>query len=394
MPPSSPQGRGGKAARVGPARVRSVRRLRLGACMKLVVFGLTISSSWGNGHATLLRALFRQLIARGHHVVFFERDVHYYAAHRDLTELPGGKLILYGDWEETLPQARTEIADADVAMVTSYCPDGIAAAELVWESSALRVFYDMDTPVTLLNFRTGQPLTYLDERGLGEYDLVLSFTGGGALTALEDELGARKVAPLYGSVDPERYRRIERNEFYRSSCSYLGTYAADRQAALERLFIAPARLRKGERFLIGGAQYPQQFPWTPNIFFVQHLPPSEHPAFFSSSRLTLNVTRETMRAMGWCPSGRLFEASACGTPVLSDNWEGLDEFFTPGEEILIAESTAEAHAALDLTDAELSNIAKAARERTLHDHSAARRAQQLEGLLVTARQREAVEAPC
>src|SRR4051794_7569730 len=209
--------------------------------MKLVVFGLTISSSWGNGHATLLRALFRQLIARGHYIVFFERDVPYYAAHRDLHELPGGKLVLYSDWAEAAEQASRDLSDADVAMVTSYCADGIAASGLVWSSAALRVFYDMDTPVTLSRMRAGEPLTYVDSRGLGEYDLVLSFTGGGALTALEQEMGARKVAPLYGSVDVDCYRRVEPNEYYRAGFSYLGTYAADRQAALERLFIEPAR---------------------------------------------------------------------------------------------------------------------------------------------------------
>ena len=360
--------------------------------MKLVVFGLTISSSWGNGHATLLRALFRQLIAKGHCIVFFERDVPYYAAHRDLHELPGGKLILYRAWGEALAAARQEVSDADVAMVTSYCPDGVAAAELVWSSNALRVFYDMDTPVTLAKVRAGEPLTYVDACGLGEYDLVLSFTGGGALTALTRELGARKVAPLYGSVDPDLYQRVSANEYYRADFSYLGTYAADRQAALERLFIEPARRQPGQRFVIGGAQYPQEFPWADNIFFVQHLPPSEHPSFFSSSRVTLNVTRDTMKTMGWCPSGRLFEASACGTPIVSDNWDGLDDFFTPGEEILLADATEDAVAALQLSDNELSRIATAARARTLTEHSAARRAEQLEQLLVEARESEAVAA--
>ena len=360
--------------------------------MKLVVFGLTISSSWGNGHATLLRALFRQLIARGHQIVFFERDVPYYAAHRDLHELPGGKMILYRAWDQVLPAAHRELADTDVAMVTSYCPDGIAASELVWSSNALRTFYDMDTPVTLAKRRAGEPLTYVDLRGLGEYDIVLSFTGGGALTALEEELGARKVEPLYGSVDPELYQRVAPNEYYRAGFSYLGTYAADRQAALESLFTEPARRKPCERFVIGGAQYPQEFPWSDNIFFVRHLPPAEHPAFFSSSRLTLNVTRDIMKTMGWCPSGRLFEASACGTPIVSDRWPGLDEFFTPGEEILIAETTEDAMAALQLSDAELSRISTAARERTLAEHSAFRRAQQLEQLLVNAREAEAVAA--
>ena len=360
--------------------------------MKLVVFGLTISSSWGNGHATLLRALFRQLTARGHYIVFFERDVSYYADHRDLHELPGGKLILYRDWEDALASARHELSDADVAMVTSYCPDGIAASELVWSSDVLRVFYDMDTPVTVANLRAGKPLTYLDSRGLGEYDLVLSFTGGGALTWLEEEMGARKVAPLYGSVDPDLYHRVAPNEYYRADFSYMGTYAADRQPALAELFIEPARELPKRRFVIGGAQYPQEFPWSDNIFFVRHLPPAEHPAFFSSSRLTLNVTRDTMKTMGWCPSGRLFEASACGTPIVSDNWEGLDEFFTPGEEILIARSSEEAINALEFSDAELARIAQAARERTLAEQSSSRRAEQLEELLVSAHQPEVAAA--
>lgn len=359
--------------------------------MKLVVFGLTISSSWGNGHATLLRALFRQLSARGHHIVFFERDVPYYAAHRDLHELPNGKLVLYSSWAEVIEQARRAVSDADVAMVTSYCPNGVAASELVWSSSALRVFYDMDTPVTLSQLRAGRSLTYVDSRGLGEYDLVLSFTGGGALTALQEEMGARAVAPLYGSVDVELYQRVPADERYRAGFSYLGTYAADRQATLERLFIEPARQLPNKRFIIGGAQYPGEFPWTPNIFFVQHLPPSEHPAFFSSSRLTLNVTRESMRAMGWCPSGRFFEASACGTALVSDTWAGINEFYTPGEEILIAETTEAALEALQLTDAELGKIASAARERTLAEHSSARRAEQLEDLLIGARTPEPVE---
>jgi spore maturation protein CgeB len=216
---------------------------------------------------------------------------------------------------------------------------------------------------------------------LGDFDLVLSYTGGTALDVLRTELGAVRVAPLYGHVDPEVHRPVQPVEGFRSDLSYLGTYAADRQAALEALFVEPARQRPERRFLIGGAQYPQDFPWAPNIFFVRHLPPPDHPAFFSSSRLTLNVTRQAMAEMGWCPSGRLFEASACGTPILSDSWEGLDAFFEPGREILVAATAEEAVAALDLSDAELGRIAAASRERTLAEHSSDRRAQELEDLV-------------
>jgi spore maturation protein CgeB len=347
--------------------------------MKLVVFGLTMSSSWGNGHATLWRGLCRALLRRGHDVVFFERDVPYYREHRDLWELPGMELRLYPDWEGVLNEARGHLADADVAMVTSYCPDGVAATDLVLSSPARRrVFYDLDTPVTLDQLKQGKPVFYLGPRGLGDFDLVLSYTGGTALDELRDRLGARRVAPLYGHVDPEVHRPMPPAPQYRADLSYLGTYAEDRQAALERLFIEPARRLPGLRFLIGGAQYPHQFPWTDNIYFVRHLPPEEHPAFFCSSRLTLNVTRAAMAAMGYCPSGRLFEAAACGAPLLSDCWEGLDRFFTPGEEIAVAKTTEDAIAALQLSDAELARMAAAARERTLAEHTSDRRALDLE----------------
>jgi spore maturation protein CgeB len=347
--------------------------------MKLVIFGLTVSSSWGNGHATIWRGLLRALIRRGHHVVFFERDVPYYAAHRDQHDLPGGTLELYSDWDEIRPSAERCLADADVAMVTSYCPDGSAATDLVLESStALRTFYDLDTPVTLAELRAGRPLTYIGPRGLKDFDLVFSYTGGRALEALRDELGARNFLPLYGSVDPEVHKPVPAADDFRADLSYLGTYAADRQRALERLFIEPARRLPQLRFLIGGAQYPQDFPWTSNIHFVWHIPPPMHPAFYCSSRLTLNVTRSAMARMGYCPSGRLFEAAACGVPIVSDWWEGLDEFFTPNQEILVAHSSDDSVRALELSDEELNRIARAARERALSQHTAEQRASEFE----------------
>jgi spore maturation protein CgeB len=163
--------------------------------------------------------------------------------------------------------------------------------------------------------------------------------------------------------------------------SYLGTFAHDRQRALELLFLEPARRLPDKKFLIGGAQYPADFPWSDNIYFVRHLPPGDHAAFYSSARLNLNVTRQPMAEMGFCPSGRLFEAAACGAPVLSDAWEGLDQFFMPETEILVGQSPDDLRAALELSDAELAAIGRRARERTLEEHTATRRAQQFEAAL-------------
>lgn len=349
--------------------------------MKIVVFGLTITSSWGNGHATLWRGLCRALAQRGHTVTFFERDVPYYAGQRDAPAPEGARVLLYDDWDATRAVARRELADADVAMVTSYCPDGVAASAEVLAGKGLKIFYDLDTPVTLDGLRRGAAVPYIGPEGLSDFDLVLSFTGGRALTELGAQLGARRVAPLYGHVDPDVHCPAPRAAQYRSDLSYLGTYAADRQETLERLFVQPARRAAARRFFLAGAQYPQTFPWEPNIHFVRHLAPAEHPSFFCSSRLTLNVTRRAMADMGFCPSGRLFEASACGVPIVSDRWEGLETFFEPGGEILAASTPEDTLAALEISDAALSRIALRARERTLSEHTATRRAQQLEALL-------------
>jgi spore maturation protein CgeB len=254
------------------------------------------------------------------------------------------------------------------------------------------VFYDMDTGVTLRRLEAGERVDYLPAQGLGAFDLVLSYTGGLALGLLGQRLGARRVVPLYGHVDPEAHRPGTPRDQFQGDLSYLGTFAGDRQDALDTLFIEPARRRPDLRFVLGGSGYPKDFPWTDNIWFVKHLPPSDHPDFFSSSRLTLNVTREAMAAMGWCPSGRLFEAAASGVPLLTDEWEGLDDFFEPGREILVARSTDEVLAALDLSDEHLARIARAARERVLAEHGSATRASGLMELLRgTAPTRQVVE---
>lgn len=349
--------------------------------MRIVIFGLTVSSAWGNGHATLWRSLINALAASGHEVTFFERDAPYYRSHRDLTRLPAPcTLRLYPSWDEVRGEARRAADDADCAIVTSYCPDGRAAAALVLESRALvRVFYDLDTPVTLEQLDAGQDVPYLPVGGLGAFDLVLSFTGGLALERLRTQLGARQVAPLYGSVDPATHHPVAPEPRWAAACSYLGTWSADRQRALDMLFVEPARRHPDRPFVVGGSLYPHGLEWPPNVAHHDHVPPPEHPAFYCSSPLTVSVTRGAMAELGYCPSGRLFEAAACGTPVLSDWFEGLDTFFTPGEEILIARTTAEALAALARTD--LGRIGARARERALAHHCGARRAAELISLI-------------
>jgi spore maturation protein CgeB len=350
--------------------------------MKFVIFGLTVSSSWGNGHATLWRGLCRALGRRGHRVIFFERDVPYYAHHRDLAELPGGgELILYDGWPEILNTIRRHLSDCDVAMVTSYCPDAIVASRVVLDSRAQRVFYDLDAPVTLAALAAGQQPAYIAPGGLRDFDLVLSYSGGTSLQEIRTNLGARRVAPLYGSVDPLVHKPVPAQDHYRASLNYLGTWAEDRQAPLNTLFVETAKRLPRERFMLAGSKYEHGFEWQPNIYFLGHVAPPDHARFYCSSRITLNVTRQPMAKSGFCPSGRLFEAAACGVPILTDSWTGLDHFFEPGSEILEADSTAGAIAALDRSPEELARIAHAARERTLAQHTADVRAGELETIL-------------
>jgi spore maturation protein CgeB len=346
--------------------------------MRLVVFGLTVSSSWGNGHATLWRGLARALAARGHRLEFFEKDVPWYAAHRDLTELPGGALHLYRDLSDARARARAALAGADVAMVTSYCPDALDATALVLEAPArLKAFYDLDAPVTLLRRRRGEPVEWVGPRAFAGFDLVLSFTGGRTLDALRAELGARRAAPLYGSVDPEVHRPSPPRPEFEADLSHLGTWAASRQDALQRLLLEPAARLPDRTFVIGGSMYGSEFPWRPNVKYVRHLEPALHASFFCSSPLTLNITRGEFVAFGHCPSGRLFEAAACGVPVLTDAWDGLEAFFRPGEEILVAETAEDAVAAVALPRDALARIGRRARERALAEHTADARAAEL-----------------
>ncbi len=354
--------------------------------MKIVIFGLSITSAWGNGHATLLRGLFRALRNKGHEIHFFERDVPYYAANRDAPYLPFADIHLYSNWAQNLDTARRILSTADVGMVTSYCPDGIEASDVVLSSDVARtIFYDMDTPVTLSKLAKGEPVPYIGSGGLSDFDLVLSYTGGQALDQLRDRLKARCVATLYGWVDQEIYYRVDACSKFGCDLSYLGTYSLDRQLSLEHFLIGPASRLSDRSFVIAGAMYPDRRQWPANIRHYDHVPPGEHRAFYSSSPLTLNVTRASMAELGYCPSGRLFEAAACGTAVVSDWWTGLDTFLEPSEEIVIASSMTDAISAITSDCAWLRRIGSRAKQRTLDCHTADIRAERLIDLIETPR---------
>ncbi len=350
--------------------------------MKLVVLGLSITSSWGNGHATTYRGLLRALTRRGHRIVFFEREAPWYAGgNRDLPpeECGCADVRLYEDWPSGAAEIRRELDDADAALLGSYFPDGVAAADLLADGfSGPRLYYDIDTPLTVRAFRDEGEAEYLRADQVPSFDAYLSFTGGPVLRELEDRYGAPRAVAFHCSVDPDEHRpKPVRNE-YRCSLGYMGTYAPDRQPGLERLLLEPARRLPEDMFIVAGPQYPEEIRWPDNVLRYEHLPPEQHPAFYSSNRLTLNLTREEMRRWGWSPSVRIFEAAACGAPIVSDRWEGLDTLLEPGTEILLADDTDDVMDFLELSDAEVRRIGEAARERVVAEHSNEVRAEQFE----------------
>ncbi|MCL4767279.1 MAG: glycosyltransferase [Hyphomicrobiaceae bacterium] len=350
--------------------------------LRIVVLGLSLSSSWGNGHATTYRALLRALAARGHDILFLERDVPWYASTRDLTDPDYCRLAFYSSLPD-LDRYAGPIKTADAVVVGSYVPNGIAVGRLVQASArGVKVFYDIDTPVTLDDLEAGT-CAYLSPELAAGYDLYLSFTGGPILAHIERRLGVAAARALYCSVDPDAYAPQRRPT--RWDLSFLGTYSADRQAALHRLLIEPARRSPHLRFAVAGAQYPAGIAWPGNVERIEHVPPSEHPAFYAASRFTLNVTRAGMVRAGFSPSVRLFEAAAAGTAIISDPWPGLETILQPEREVIVAIRPEDVLAALlSIPESRRKRLGQAARRRVLANHTAVRRALQLEAYLLEA----------
>lgn len=358
----------------------------------IVFLGLSITSSWGNGHATTYRGLIKELTSRGHNVLFLERDMPWYANNRDLAQPPFCKTELYRSVNDLKQRFRKEIEGAETVIVGSYVPEGVMIGEWIIETAkGIKAFYDIDTPVTLSKLLKRE-YQYITPQMVGNYDLYLSFAGGPILDQMEQVFGSPMARPLYCSVSPEQYypERVEAV----FDLGYMGTFSADRQGALNRMLIWPAiKWRKG-KFIVAGPQYPQNQVWPENVTHIEHIAPSGHREFYCSQKFTLNITRGDMVMAGFAPSVRLFEAAACGTAIISDYWEGLGTFFRFGEEILISSTTGHTLRYLtDVSDKERIAIGESARKRVLAEHTASHRAEQLESYIKEARDKKGHDQP-
>lgn len=346
--------------------------------MKLCVLGLSITSSWGNGHATTYRALLRDFARLGHEVSFLERDVEWFASNRDLPDPSFCRALLYRDFNDLCARYTEEVRGADAVIVGSYVPEGVRVGEWALQNARAAAFYDIDTPVTLAKLGRGDN-EYISPGLIARYAAYLSFSGGPTLERLEREFHSPRARALFCSVDTGQYFPEAAEPLY--DLSYLGTYSDDRQPTLERLLLEPARRWAEGRFCVAGPQYPDAN-WSPNVSRIEHLAPREHRAFYNASRWTLNVTRADMIRAGWSPSVRLFEAAACGTPVLSDWWNGLDEFFPVPDALRVASSTEEALSIVrEVGEDERRAIGDKARAQVLGAHTSAHRARELELIL-------------
>ncbi len=343
--------------------------------MRIVIVGLSITSSWGNGHATTYRSLVSGLAEMGAEVLFLEQDQPWYRDHRDLPRPPYCAVALYGPGG--LAGHAEALAGADLVVVGSYVADGCQACRLVQAAArGVTAFYDIDTPVTLAALGEGR-CEYLTPALIPGFDLYLSFTGGPTLREIERRFGARAARALYCSADPAS-NAPDPDAAPAIDLGYLGTYGADRQPTLEALLCEPARRWPAGRFDVTGPQYPADIAWPPNVERGDHAPPDMHRLFYTSQRWTLNVTRADMVRAGWSPSVRLFEAAACGTPIITDWWEGLDTLFRPGEEIVVARGPEDVlHTLREVPDAERRAIAARARARVLGGHTGRHRAGEL-----------------
>ena len=359
--------------------------------LRIVVLGLTITSSWGNGHATTFRGLVRGLVRRGHDVLFLERDKPWYAEHRDMPCPPFGETRLYDSLDALESGWAPAIRSADLVIVGSYVPDGATVGHLVQRlAGGVTAFYDIDTPVTLAALAEGR-CDYMTPELLRGFDLYLSFTGGPTLDELERSWGAQAARALYCSADPGIYHPEDTAASW--DLGYLGTYSPDRQSTVDALLSRPAAAWPEGRFVVAGPLYPEDTAWPPNVTRIEHLAPDRHRAFYCGQRFTLNVTRADMVRRGWSPSVRLFEAACCGVPIISDWWEGLDTLFRPGAEILIARTAEDVLGALrTMPEGRRRAIAQAARARVLAAHTGDHRAAELEAYAVDTAQRRRVVA--
>jgi spore maturation protein CgeB len=352
--------------------------------LDIAFFGSSLVSAYWNGAATYYRGIIRALADRGHRVTFYESDAFDRQKHRDIPDPDWAKVVVYSAQRtDHLERCLQSAADADLIVKAS--GNGVfdefleAAVADLKRPSNIVAFWDVDAPATLdrMHQNPGDPFRPLVLR----YDLILTYGGGGPVVSAYEALGARRCVPIYNALDPATHHPTSPDPRFTADLAFLGNRLPDREARVESFFLAAAGALPGNRFVLGGSGWHDK-PMPPNVNYVGHVYTADHNAFNCTPTAVLNINRESMARYGFSPATRVFEAAGAGACVITDAFVGVETFFEPGNEILVARDGAEvaSHVA-SLTPELAREIGQAARRRALADHTYAHRARLLEEVL-------------
>lgn len=351
--------------------------------MKIAFFGSSLVSSYWNGAATYYRGILRALARNGHQIRFFEPDAFGRQEHRDIPDPDWAEVVIYkatdAGWRAALRQAR----DADLVVKAS----GVGVFDRELEAAVLAerrpgqmvLFWDVDAPATLDRIAQdpNDPMRFL----IPGYDMILTYGGGPRVVAAYAALGARRCVPIYNAVDTHTHFPVAPDPRFAGDLGFLGNRLPDREARVMEFFVQPATLCPDRRFLLGGAGWePQHLP--ANIATLGHVGTADHNAFNCSPLAVLNINRESMARYGFSPATRIFEAAGAGACIISDAWDGIDQFLEPGREILVARDGGEVAEILrGLTPERAREIGRAALARVRACHTYEQRAREVEAVL-------------
>lgn len=355
--------------------------------MRIAFFGSSLVSAYWNGAATYYRGIIRALHARGHRVTFFEPDAYDRQAHRDCPDPPWATIRVYGNSASAVLAALDEAAGSDMIIKAS----GVGVFDDLLEEGVLChqcrgtsvVFWDVDAPATLDRMQKypSDPFAPL----IARYDMILTYGGGKPVTAAYEALGARRCAAIYNAVDPQTHHPSHPRRRFSGDLCFLGNRLPDREARVEEFFLSPAQRLADRHFVLGGSGWAdKRMPC--NVRYVGHVGVSDHNAFNCSPLAVLNIARDSMARYGFSPATRVFEAAGAGACLITDAWEGIEQFLEPGREVLVARSGAEvAEVLCGLRPREAHMIGQAALRRVLQEHTYDRRAEEFERVFAAGR---------
>jgi len=350
---------------------------------RISFFGSSLVSAYWNGAATYYRGIVRALHARGYDVTFYEPDAYERQQHRDIDDPDWARVVVYEPTEEGVFGAIRAGCGADIIVKTSgvgVFDELLEAAVLAYRRpGAMTIFWDVDAPATL--DRVQQNPNDAFRALIPQYDLILTYGGGEPVVRGYAACGARACVPIYNALDPDTHHPTARDPRFRGHLGFLGNRLPDREARVEEFFLRAASLAPHRRFVIGGSGWDDKA-MPPNVAYVGHVFTRDHNAFNCTPLAVLNISRDSMARYGFSPATRVFEAAGAAACLITDAWEGIEQFLEPNREVLVASSGDEVAALVnDLTAARANEIGAAAMGRVRGEHTYAHRVQQVESLL-------------